>query len=219
MLIVFEGVDSSGKATQSQLYYKYIESKGIPVKKITFPDYQSPSSALVKMYLGGEFGSNASEVSPYAASTFFAIDRYASYITKWSKFLSDGGIVIADRYVTSNMVHQASKLVTNNEKDCFLSWLDDFEYKKLGLPRPDKVIFLDMSPEFSRKLMENRANKITGKAEKDIHERDEKHIENAYKNACYIADKLLWTRIPCNINGNIISVCDIQEEIRRSVGI
>lgn len=218
MLIVFEGVDSSGKETQSNLYFEYLKSKGIPALKITFPDYDSVSSALVKMYLGGEFGSSADDVSPYAASTFFAVDRFASYKKKWGKFLKDGGVVIADRYVTSNIIHQASKLKTEREKDEFIAWLQDFEYVKLGLPRPDKVIFLDMPPQFAKELMEKRKNKITGEEEKDIHEKDIKHIENAYNNACLISDKLSWTRIRC-VSGGIRSVEDIQEEIRKSVGI
>lgn len=218
MLIVFEGVDSSGKATQSNLFYKYLKKKGTDVMKISFPDYDSPSSSLVKMYLGGEFGSSAQDVSPYAASALYAVDRFASYKTKWEKFLMGGGVVVADRYVTSNMVHQASKLKTNKEKDDFLAWLDDFEYVKLGLPRPDKVIFLDMPPDFASMLMEDRKNKITGQVEKDIHERDSAYLYSAYNNACYIADKLLWTKVRCAFD-SVRPIDDIEEEIRKTVGI
>lgn len=197
MLIVFEGVDASGKQTQCEACYNYLKEKGYDVEKISFPDYESPSSALVKMYLGGEFGDNANEISPYAASSFYAVDRYASFKTKWGKFLEEGKIILADRYVTSNMIHQAAKLENVNDKDAFLNWIYDFEYEKLSLPKPDVVLFLDMPPAFARELMANRANKITNEAEKDIHEKDFSHLEKAYNNAKYVADKFNFKTIKC----------------------
>ncbi len=212
MLIVLEGVDSSGKATQTALLAEYLSTKRDCVQ-ITFPDYESDSSALVKMYLNGTFGSDANTVSPYAASIFYAADRYASYKTKWGEFLSGGGTVICDRYTTSNMVHQAAKLDSPHEKDAFLEWVYDLEYNKMGLPQPSLVFFLDMPPAFAEKLMKTRANKFTGEAEKDIHERDASHITKAYENAVYVAKKYNWQFISCVKNGEIRSIEDIHAEI------
>ncbi len=211
MLIVLEGVDSSGKATQTAKLFEAL-AKENPMK-ITFPDYESDSSALVKMYLSGAFGNDANAVSPYAASVLYAADRYASCKTKWGDFLQKGGLVICDRYTTSNMVHQAAKLEKTEEKDAFLAWLYDFEYEKMGLPKPDLVFFLDMPPAYAEKLMESRANKFTGKAEKDIHERDDSHIMKAYENAVYVARKHGWHFISCVKDGEIRSIDDIHKEI------
>ena len=218
MLIVLEGVDSSGKATQTALLAEYLAQK-TEIKKVTFPDYESDSSALVKMYLSGAFGKEANDVSPYAASTFYAADRYASWKTSWGTFLENGGTVICDRYTTSNMVHQAAKL-NDSEKDMFLDWIYDLEYHKLALPKPDLVFFLDMPPVFARKLMEERANKFTGKAEKDIHERDAEHLQKAYDNAVYVAKKYNWQFVSCVQNGIIRSIEDIHREIvNRTEGV
>ncbi len=212
MLIVLEGVDSSGKATQTELLCKAL-AKSHTVRKVTFPDYESDSSALVKMYLSGAFGETADAVSPFAASTFFAADRFASYKTNWGQFLEDGGVVVCDRYTTSNMVHQAAKLSEKSEKDAFLEWLYDLEYQKMGLPKPDIVFFLDMPPAYAKKLMAERANKFTGEAEKDIHERDADHITKAYENAVYVAKKYNWHFISCVKDGEIRTISDIHEEI------
>ena len=212
MLIVLEGVDSSGKQTQTARLYEFL-SKKENTKQITFPDYESDSSALVKLYLSGAFGETADAVSPYAASVFYAADRYASYKTKWGDFLQNGGTVICDRYTTSNMVHQAAKLDTPADKDAFLQWIYDLEYNKMGLPGPDLVFFLDMPPEYAEKLMAERANKFSGKAEKDIHERDSGHLRKAYDNAVYVAKKLNWQFISCVQNGEIRSIDDIHREI------
>jgi len=218
MLIVLEGVDSSGKATHTEGVYNRLLKEGKRVQKISFPDYESPSSALVKMYLDGSFGENPSDVSPYAASCFYAVDRFASFKTKWGEFLNSGGIIIADRYVTSNMIHQAAKLETSKEKDVFLDWIYDLEYKKLNLPVPDKVIFLDMPPKFAIKLMEDRKNKFTGEAKKDIHERDVTHLEKAYENALYVASKYNWSTVKCATD-NLRSIEDIQSDIMSIIGL
>ncbi len=212
MLIVLEGVDSSGKATQTSLLAEHL-SKKENVMQISFPDYESDSSSLVKMYLGGMFGQDANSVSPYAASTFYAADRFASYKTKWGDFLNQNGIVICDRYTTSNMVHQAAKIENPSKKDAFLSWLYDLEYEKMELPKPDLVFFLDMPPIYAEKLMEKRANKFTGKSEKDIHERDASHIIKAYNNAVYVARKYNWHFISCVKDDEIRSIDDIHNEI------
>ena len=212
MLIVLEGVDSSGKATQTELLFSYL-SKKLETRKITFPDYESDSSALVKLYLSGAFGSDANSVSPYAASTFYAADRFASWKTGWGSFLENGGTVICDRYTTSNMVHQAAKLESQAEKDAFLDWIYDLEYTKFSLPVPDLVFFLDMPPAYAEQLMQNRANKFTGKKDKDIHERDKNHIQKAYENAVYVAKKYNWQFISCVENGSIRSIDSIHREI------
>lgn len=198
-LIVIEGVDSSGKQTQTEMLFKRLKDEGLNVKTVSFPDYESDFSLPVRRYLAGDLGDDPKSVNAYAASTFYAIDRYASFKRDWGEFYNSGGIIIADRYVTSNIVHQASK-VDKSEKEDFINWLSDLEYKKMGLPVPDCVIFLDMPPEFARMLMAKRLNKITGEAQKDIHERDKNHLETSYNNAVSIADLLKWEKISC-VNG------------------
>lgn len=216
-LIVIEGVDASGKATQTEKLYNYLKEKYEKVVKIEFPDYDSPSSTLVKMYLNGEFGKNADDVSPYAASVFFAADRFASYKTKWQKLYEDGYIVIADRYVTANMLHQASKIDNKEKKSEFLNWLSDFEYEKLSLPKPDIKIFLDMPCELSFKLMEKRLNKFTNEEKKDIHESNREYMKKTYENAKYIAENFGFNIIECSENGDIKSIDDIHSNIKEVI--
>ena len=212
-LIVIEGLDSSGKQTQTELLYKALSEKNIPVKKVSFPCYDEPSSALVKMYLAGEFGQDAESVNPYAASSFYAVDRYASFKKDWESFYNDGGIVIADRYTTSNMIHQAGKIKDVHEKDAYLKWLYEYEFSYLQLPEPDAVLFLEMEPSVSEKLMAERANKITGSMEKDIHEKDKNHLRNSYESAIYVADKFNWQRIKCVKDDVLRTIEDIHNEI------
>ncbi|MCT4607015.1 MAG: thymidylate kinase [Marinisporobacter sp.] len=217
LFVIESGVDASGKATQSEKLYNRLLNEGIKIKKITFPNYDSDSSALVKMYLNGDFGSKPNDVNPYTASTFYAVDRYASYVKDWKKFLEAGGIIIADRYTTSNMVHQASKFCTQEQKKEFLDWLWDLEFKKMELPVPDEVIFLNMSPEVSYQLMKNRANKISGEMKKDIHERDLKYLQKTYENALWIAEKYDWRKVQCIKNQELKSIDEIHEEIYQIV--
>ena len=216
-LIVIEGVDASGKATQTKLLYEYFLSEGKSVRTLTFPDYDSDSSAPVKMYLSGKLGDSADDVNPYAASALFAVDRFCSYKTSWEKYLKDGKIIIADRYVTSNFIHQAAKIKDISEKDKFLSFQADFEYEKIGLPKPDKVIFLDVPPEVSASLMRERENKFTHEKEKDIHEKDLSYIKKSYENALYVAEKFGFTKIVCTENGKMKSPEKIDEEVRSEV--
>lgn len=218
MLIVFEGTDSSGKQTQTELLYEKMNSAGKNVRKISFPDYDSDSSALVKMYLAGKFGETAESVSPYAASAFYAVDRYASFKTGWGKFLMSGGTVIADRYTTSNMIHQCAKLPESG-KNAFIDWVSDFEYNKLSLPKPDKVIFLNMPPSAAKTLMQGRANKITGKKRLDIHESDFEYMQKSYDNAVYVAKKCGWDTVLCTENGQVRTRDDIHREILKIVGL
>ncbi len=218
-LIVIEGLDSSGKETQSRLLCNYLERKGYNVKRVAFPNYDSPSSSLIKMYLGGSFGSSPDAVNAYAASSFFAVDRYATFKTEFEQFLEDGGIVIADRYTTSNMIHQASKIKDSIEKSRFLDWLDEYEYSLLGLPRPDAVFFLDMPLEISTKLMRDRANKIDGSATKDIHESNFSYLTDTYNTAMELKDRFCWTHILCGQNGSPRSVEDINGDIINALGM
>ncbi len=212
-LIIIEGVDSSGKATHAVKLYERLLKENLSVKKVEFPNYNSQSSALVKMYLNGEFGNNPEDVNAYAASTFFAVDRYASYKTSWMDYYLKGGIVVSDRYTMSNMIHQASKIKNHDEKTAFLEWLWDLEFVKLGIPVPDSVIFLDMPPEYGSKLMRERKNKITGKNEKDIHEKNEEHLLDSYLNACRIAEAYKWNRVLCVKDDKIRTIDDIHEDI------
>jgi len=216
-LIVIEGVDASGKATQTKLLFEYLKEKSDKTLKIEFPDYESPSSSLVKMYLSGEFGENANDVSPYIASTFFAADRYASYKTKWEKQYKDGYTIVFDRYVTANMLHQASKFSDEDEKRKFIDWLCEFEYGLYGLPEPTVKLFLDVPPEISAYLMRERLNKFSGEEAKDIHERDKDYLYKTYENAKFVAANYGFTVINCVKDGKLRSIEDIQNEIRTIV--
>lgn len=209
-LIVIEGLDGSGKATQSNLLYEKLLAEGKPVRKVSFPAYESDSSALVKMYLAGDFGKDPSDVNAYAASTFFAVDRFASYKSDWGKFYQEGGIVIADRYTTSNAIHQCSKL-PREEWDGFVEWLFDFEFKLMGIPAPDKVIYLQVDPQVSQKLMSIRYQGDESK--KDIHESNLEYLKKSREAARYCADKLGWTTIRCDDGETMRSIAQIHENI------
>ncbi len=216
-LIVIEGLDSSGKATQSKLLAKRLITDGHRVMSVEFPNYKSPSSSLVKMYLEGQFGSHAEDVSPYAASSFYAVDRYASYKTQWQDFYLGGGIVVADRYTTSNMIHQACKIEDEKHRAQFLDWLCTYEYELLGLPSPDLTFFLDMPVDLALFLMQERKNKFSGSAEKDIHEKDAKHLSATYRTALSVSAAMGWQRVPCSCNGSVRSIEDIAEDIYMAV--
>lgn len=212
-LIVIEGTDSSGKETQTKRLFEKLEEKGLKVKKISFPNYDSPACEPVKMYLAGAFGEDAMKVNPYPVSTMYAIDRYASFKTDWEKFYNEDGIIVTDRYVTSNMVHQASKIRDLDEKKKYLNWLEDLEYDKMGIPRPDLVIFLNMPTEMAVRLMAERKNKITGEEKKDIHERDKEYLKESHANACKIANIYNWKEIKCNDGERIKTIEEIGEEV------
>ena len=213
-LIVIEGLDGSGKATQSGLLYEALLAEGKPVRKVSFPDYESNSSALVKMYLAGDFGKDPGDVNAYAASTFFAVDRFASYKQNWGKFYEEGGIVIADRYTTSNAIHQCSKL-PREEWDGFVEWLFDFEFKMMGFPAPDKVIYLEVDPAVSQKLMTGRYQGDESK--KDIHESNLEYLNKSREAAQYCADKLSWATIQCDDGEIMRSIAQIHEDILNTV--
>ncbi|GAA0743901.1 dTMP kinase [Clostridium oceanicum] len=212
-LIVIEGTDGSGKATQSKRLYEKLLARNEKIKKIEFPNYESKSSELIKMYLSGEFGNDPESVNAYAASTFYAVDRFASYKKEWEEFYNDGGIVLADRYTTSNIIHQAVKIEEKEEREKFLKWLWDLEFEKMGLPVPDSVIFLDMPPKYSENLMSSRKNKFTGEKEKDIHEKNLEYIEKSYNNAKDVAKKYDWHIINCIKDNRVKDIEEINKEI------
>ena len=213
-LIIFEGLDGSGKGTQTELACQSLRQKGYDPLKITFPDYESESSALVKMYLSGQFGQKPDDVNAYAASTFYAVDRYASYKTSWGAAYRSNSLIISDRYTTSNAVHQCSKLPPMHW-DGFLEWLFDFEYKKLGLPAPDAVIYLAVDPDVSQRLIAERYNGDQTKM--DIQEKDTEYLARSRAAAEYCARKLGWKRIECTTVADgvktILSVEDIHAEV------
>ncbi|MDR1773779.1 MAG: thymidylate kinase [Clostridioides sp.] len=212
LIIIESGTDSSGKATQTRKLFERLNKEQINLKKIAFPDYESESSSLVKMYLRGDFGKNPSDVDPYVASTFFAADRYASFKTKWDGFYNSGGLILADRYTTSNMIHQASKMKVS-EREKYLDWLYDFEYNMYKIPKPDLVLFLDMPVEKSFELMKNRKNEITGEDKKDIHESNYEYLKECYNTGIEIANKYNWKIIECVQNNKLRTIEDIHEEI------
>ncbi|WP_064579624.1 dTMP kinase [Streptobacillus moniliformis] len=212
-LIIIEGTDSSGKQTQTQKLYNRLVNNGINVKKISFPNYNSDASVLVKMYLSGKFGSKPTDVNAYTASTFYGIDRYASYKLEWEiEYLSDY-VIISDRYTGSNMIHHGSKIDDEIEKEKYLNWLEDLEFNKFELPRPDLTIFLNVPIEYTFNLMKNRDNKFTGDSKKDIHERDEEYLKKSYYNALNIAREKNWKIINCVVDNNMLSIDDIHELI------
>ena len=214
ILIAVDGVDASGKQTHTELMAEHLLKSGRKVRKLSFPMYESESSALVKLYLSGKFGENADDVDAYTASTFFAADRFATYRTDWKKDYDDSDtILIADRYTSSNMIHQASKIGDFAEKDKFLDWLRDFEFNIYKIPKPDITIFLDMPPEYGKLLISGRNNKFSGNEKLDIHERDFSYLEKSYENAKYVADKFGWKTVHCVKNGEIRTIDDIQAEM------
>lgn len=216
-LFVIDGTDGSGKQTQLQKLRERFDKEKIDYKVVSFPNYDSPSSSLVKMYLNGDFGTDAQAISPYIASTFFAADRYATFKMQFEEYYKSGGIILADRYTTANMVHQAGKIKDEQEREKFLKWLWDFEFGLYGLPVPTEVFFLNMPFEYSQKLMENRENKITHGEKKDIHESNKQHLQDAYNEACKLVKKYNWCEIKCVKDGKIRTIDDIHEEIFRKV--
>ena len=212
-LFVIDGTDGSGKQTQFDLLKKHLTEDGIEYRTVSFPNYDSPSSSLVKMYLSGEFGENAKDVSPYIASTFYAADRYATFKKDLKEYYDNGGIILADRYTTANMVHQAGKIADEIEREKYLNWLFDLEFNIYGLPVPTEVFFLNMPPKKVEELIKNRENKFTHNDKKDIHERDAKHIEESYNAACSLVGKYNWNEVKCVKDDEIRTREDIHNEI------
>ncbi|MBR3588304.1 MAG: deoxynucleoside kinase [Clostridia bacterium] len=213
-LIVIEGLDGSGKSTQINILAEKIKEKGLTFKQIKLPNYDGDSSALVKMYLAGEFGKNPEDVNAYAASAFYAVDRFASFKTIWKEDYEKGAVILADRYTTSNAYHQMIKQPEENW-DSYIEWLEDFEYNKIGIPKPDLVIYLDMPVEISQKLMSKRYE--GNESKKDVHEANVGYLNACRKAASYAAEKMGWVKILCSDGENARSIEDIAEEISRSV--
>ena len=213
-LIVIEGTDGSGKSTQFRMMSEHLGKDNIAFKHLVFPRYQEESSALIRMYLGGQLGSKPSDVNAYAASAFYAVDRYASYKMDWGQWYEDGGLILSDRYTTSNAVHQASK-EPPEDREKYLHWLYDFEYAKMGLPKPDLVIYLDVPTGFTQKLLRHREAATNTTA--DIHEQDMQYLATCRETGRAAAAYYGWTVIPCVKDGHMRSIEDIHEEIYRHV--
>ena len=213
-LIVIEGTDGSGKSTQFRLLTQRVAAEGHEFQKLVFPQYQEESSALIRMYLGGDFGSKPTDVNAYAASTFYAVDRYASYKKVWGNWYEQGGLVVSDRYTTSNAVHQASKEPADRQP-AFLKWLYELEYDRLGLPKPDLVIYLDVPTNFTEQMMRRREADTNTTA--DIHEQDLDYLATCRRTGRAAAEYYGWTVIQCVRDGRMRSIEDIHEEIYRHV--
>ena len=213
-LFVIEGIDGSGKSTQVNALVERLKRDGRTSMHIRFPQYDQPSSALLRMYLAGEFGSHPSDVNAFAASTFFAVDRYAAYKKDWGKDYENGATILSDRYVSSNLIHQGSKLEGEEALE-FFDWLYDFEYNKIGIPRPDRVIFLDMPIEVSQRLLNRRYSEDGGK--KDIHESDVEYLENCRRAALFTAEYSGWITVHCAKDGKPRGIEDISNEILERV--
>ena len=212
-LIIIEGGDGSGKATQTAKLLERLQAEGYKARSVSFPNYDSPAAEPIKMYLRGDFGKEASSVNAYVASTLYAIDRFASYRQDWQRFYEDGGIIIADRYTTSNMVHQMIKYTDLEERKIFLQWLDQLEYDLYGLPRPDAVILLDMPLSLSEALLEERTGK-TGGNTGDIHEQDRSHLIAVHDAYDMLVSTYDWHRVHCeNENDQLRTIDDIHEEV------
>ena len=213
-LIVIEGTDGSGKSTQFRLLTSRLEQEQVAFQKLVFPRYSEPSSALIRMYLGGEFGTSPNSVNAYAASTFYAVDRYASYKMDWGEWYENGGLVVSDRYTTSNAVHQASK-EPEEKREAFLAWLYDLEYGKLGLPKPDLILYLDVPTDFTETMMRRREQDTHTHA--DIHEQDLAYLAACRQSGKAAAEFYGWQVIQCVRDGKMRSIEDIHEEIYRLV--
>lgn len=211
-MIVIDGLDGSGKSTQAENLKNYLSAKGYGTYTLDLPFYNDPSSTLVKMYLSGELGNDPSDVGAYAASTFYAVDRYASYKKHWQKEYESDKIIVANRYTTSNACHQMTKL-PKQQWDEYLNWLFEFEYKKLGIPKPDCVIFLDMPVDISQNLLLKRYKGDENK--KDVHERNVNYLISCHEAAVYASDSLGWHRVICGENGEPLSVDEISDKVCR----
>ena len=213
-LIVIEGTDGSGKSTQFRLMSEHLKEEGIAFKHLVFPRYDQESSALIRMYLGGEFGTKPTDVNAYAASAFYAVDRYASYKKDWGDWYESGGLILSDRYTTSNAVHQASK-ETGTAREQYLNWLYDFEYNKMGLPQPDLTIYLDVPTDYTDKLLRHREQDTNTKA--DIHEKDMQYLTTCRECGRAAAKYYGWKIIDCVKDGAMRTIEDIHEEIYAAV--
>ena len=213
-LIVLEGIDGSGKSTQYQLLRDRLQREGREFRAVSFPRYTEDSSALIRAYLAGDYGTRPEDVNPYAASTFYAVDRFASFRTDWGAYYKEGGLILSDRYTTSNACHQGSKL-SGDERRRYLDWLTGFEYGLMGLPAPDLVLYLDVELDVSRRQL--RARQDATHTEADIHEKDAAYLAACLEAGRFAAEHYGWTRIRCVLDGQLRTIEDIHEEIFRTV--
>ena len=211
-IIVIEGTDGCGKQTQTERLYNRLKDEGFNVRTQSFPNYESPSSSPVKMYLGGEFGESDMSLDAYQASILFTVDRLCTYSKDLKDFYENDGIIIFDRYVQSNMLHQAGKIQNLQERDEYLEWLDKLEFDTLKLPRPNKMIFLDVAVDVSLALARAREG-LKAQTKMDIHEKNSEHIQKAYESGKYVCKKYNWDSINCVENGNMRTIDDISDEI------
>jgi len=216
ILLVLDGLDGSGKSTQAAILQKRLEETFGKTKLISYPDYEKPSSMLVRMYLNGELSANAAEVNAYAASSFYAVDRYASYRQDWKDAYEAGEIILASRYVSSNAIHQMGKL-PKEEWTSFLAWLSDYEYEKLGLPRPDGIFFLDMPRDVADRLILSRYGGDAGK--KDLHERDRQYLLQCAESAAFASKEENWSIIPCAEAGEALPLDTIADRLFEEVSV
>lgn len=210
-LIVFEGTDGSGKSTQFARLCQRLEERNREFQRLIFPQYQEPSSALIRMYLGGEFGAHPDDVNAYAASSFYAVDRYAAWKKVWGQYYKEGGLILSDRYTTSNAVHQTCKMPQEKQEE-FLRWLFDFEYGKLGLPEPDLVVYLDMPTEHAVEML--RAREDATHTSADIHEVDVEYLRKCRSAARQAAQLCAWQVVSCvDEAGQVRTIEDIHQQV------
>lgn len=209
-LIVLEGTDGTGKTTQARLMARRLEEAGIPFREIDFPRYGTPFAVPVEQYLQGRLGKHPGDVSAYAAATLYAIDRYASYKEDWGEFYRSGGLILANRYTTSNVVHQAAKL-PGGEREAYLDWLFDLDYRRLELPEPDLVIYLDLPTEISMELL--RGCQEATRTAADIHEQDADYLRRCRDSARSLARQLGWRRVDCSRDGALRPPEDIHSQL------
>lgn len=209
-LIVFEGTDGSGKSTQFRLLTEYLRAQGTDFQTIVFPQYSEPSSALIRMYLGGEFGASPADVNAYAASTFYAVDRFASFRKVWGEYYRSGGLLLSDRYTTSNAVHQAAKEPPQAREE-FFAWLYDLEYRRMELPKPDLVIYLDVPTDVAQTLLRRR--EALTHTDADIHEKDAQYLRLCRQTGLQAAEYYGWSVVSCVHDGKMRPIADIHGEI------
>ncbi len=193
-LFIIEGIDGSGKTTQVSLLRGRLEEAGKKVRQIKLPNYGSPACAPVEHYLAGDYGKDADAINAYAASAFFAVDRFAYYKTDWGKDYEAGTVILSDRYVSSNLLHQCAKLPEEKRVE-YIAWLHDFEYEKMQSPRPDAVFYLDVPPKITDDLMTGRYEGDQSK--KDIHESNQDYLRRCYEMGLYCCENLGFHRIQC----------------------
>jgi len=213
-LIVFEGIDGSGKSTQFELMCEKLVNEKQEFKRLVFPRYKEPSSALIKMYLAGDFGDKPDSVNAYAASSFYAVDRYASFVQDWREFYNNGGLILTDRYTTSNALHQGAK-VAAEDRERFFKWLYDYEFNLIGLPAPDIVIYMNIDANFATTRLLRR--QIETGTSADIHENDLAYLNSCAESGRQAATQYGWHKISCLIDGVERNKYDVHNEIYNKV--